>query len=83
MHTEVKLYVQSCKECQRRDSSRPEEASHPTWVALLWQKVGLDVVYMPLCKGYRFLVVARCDLSVWVEAKPLRTISSRAVADCL
>ena len=38
---------------------------------------------MPSCKGYRFLVVARCDLSGWVEAKPLRTLSSRAVADFL
>ena len=35
------------------------------------------------CEGYRFLVVARCDLSGWVEAKPLRTLSSRAVADFL
>ena len=35
------------------------------------------------CKGYRFLVVARCDLSGWVEAKPLRTLSFRAVADFL
>ena len=83
LHAEVKTYVQSCEECQRRDPSRPEEALHPTWVAVLWQKVGLDVVYMPPCEGYRFLVVARCDLSGWVEAKPLRTLSSRAVADFL
>ena len=77
------MYVQSCEEYQRRDPSRSEEALHPTWVAVLWQKVGLDVVYMPLCEGYRFLVVARCDLSGWVGAKPLRTLSSRAVADFL
>lgn len=38
---------------------------------------------MPPCEGYRFLVVARCDLSGWVEAKPLRTLSSRAVTDSL
>ena len=45
--------------------------------------MGLDVVYMPPFEGYRFLVVARCDLSGGVEAEPLRTISSRAVADFL
>ena len=83
LHSEVKAYVQSCQECQRRDPSRPEEALHPTWVALLWQKVGLDVVYMPPCEGFRYLVVARCDLSGWVEAKPLRTLSSKAVAEFL
>ncbi len=41
------------------------------------------MVYMPPCKGYRFLVVARCDLLGWVEDKPLRTFSSRAVLDFL
>ena len=41
----------------------------------------LDVVYMPSCEGYRFLIVACCDLSSWVEAKPLRSLSSLAVAD--
>lgn len=41
-------------------------------------KVGLDVVYMTPCEGYRFLVVAQCDLLGWVEAKPIRTLSSRA-----
>ena len=38
---------------------------------------------MPPCEGFKFLVVARCELSGWVEAKPLRTLSSRAVADFL
>ncbi len=83
LHAEVKVYVQTCDECQRCDSSRSENALHPTWVAVLWQKVGLDVVYIPPCKGYRFLVVASCDLSAWVEAKPLRTLISQAVADFL
>ena len=35
------------------------------------------------CEGYQFLVVARCDLSDWVKAKPLCTLSSRVVADFL
>ncbi len=38
---------------------------------------------MPAFAGYRFLVVANCDLSSWVEAQPLRTLSSQAVADFL
>lgn len=66
-----KSYVQTCEECQRRNSSSLGKALHPTWVTLLWQKVGLDVVYMPPCEGYQFLVVAPCDLSGWVEAKLL------------
>ncbi len=37
----------------------------------------------PPAKVYRFLVVAHCDLSGWVEAKLLPTLSSRSVADFL
>ena len=69
LHVEVKSYVQSYEECQRRDPSRPEEALNRTWVAVLWQKVGLDVVYIPLYEGYKFLVVAHYNLSGWVKAK--------------
>ena len=83
LHIEVKSYVHSCKKSQCRDFSRPEEVFHLTWVALLWQKVGFDVVYIPPCEGYQFFVVAHCDLLGWVEAKPLRTLFSRAVADFL
>ena len=77
------MYVQTCEKCQRCDSSRSEDALYPTWIAVLWQKVGLDVVYIPSCKGYQFLVIAHCDLSAWVEAKPFCTLFSRAVADFL
>lgn len=45
-------YTQRCEESQRRDLSRPEEVLHPTWVAILGQKVGLNVVYMPFAKDY-------------------------------
>lgn len=45
--------------------------------------MGLDVVYMPLCKGYQFLVIACCNSSSWVEAKPLHTLSSQVIADFL
>ncbi len=36
---------------------------------------------MPSCEGFRFLLVARCDLSGWVEVKPLCNFLSRAVAN--
>lgn len=39
------------------------------------------MVYILFCKSYRFLVVAHCDLSEWVETKPLRPLSSWAVTN--
>ena len=38
-------------------------------------------MYIPFCKFYQFFVIAYCDLSDWVEVKPLYTLSSQAVAD--
>lgn len=83
LHVEIKAYEQLYEECQRCNPSWFEEALHLTWVAVLWQKVSFDVVYMPPCKDYQFFVVAHYNLSGWVEAKPLRIFFSRAVADLL
>lgn len=80
LHQEVKNYVQTCEACQKRDPARIEEALHPTWVSLLWSKIGLDVVHMPPSEGKRYLVVARDDLSGWVEARALTSANSVSVA---
>lgn len=76
----VTKYVRSCEECQKRDGRRLEEALHPTWVSVMWQKVCLDIVYMPNIGGYKYLVLARDDLSGWVEGRPLREKTAPAVA---
>lgn len=39
------------------------------------------MVYIPHCKGLQFLVVAHFDLSGWIEAKPLHTLSSKIIVD--
>jgi len=40
----------------------------PTWTVIIWAKIGVDVVYMPLATGgYGFIVFSRDDLSGWVE----------------
>lgn len=41
------------------------------------------MVYIAPLENGSFLVIARCDSSGWVKAIPLRTLSSRAVADLL
>jgi len=76
----VGKYVRGCEECQKRDGRRLEEALHPTWVSIMWQKVCLDIVYMPNVGGYKYLVLARDDLSGWVEGRPLREKTAPAVA---
>ena len=67
----VERYVRTCEECQMRSSRREEETLHPTWVDKRWEKLAVDVVHMPTSHGKSFLVVARSDLSGWVEARAL------------
>jgi len=49
----------------------------------LFEKIGLDVIYMPPCKGKNYLVVARDDLSRWVEARALSSANSAAITNFL
>jgi hypothetical protein len=79
-YEDVKAFVQQCDRCQFRSNLRQEEALHPTWTSALWSKVGLDVVRMPECRGKKYLVMARCDLSGWPEGRALRSADSESVA---
>ena len=73
-------YVKSCEECQLRAPRREEETLHPTWTSGVWEKVGVDVVYMPPNEGKRYIVLARDDFSGWVEGRALGAATSEAVA---
>jgi hypothetical protein len=80
MWQSVKKYVKSCEECQRRATQRQDEELHPTSVDRRWEKVAVDVTNLPKCQGKQYLVVARSDLSGWVEARALASNDSRSVA---
>jgi hypothetical protein len=80
MWQSVKKYVRSCEECQRRATLRQDEELHPTSVDRRWAKVAVDVTNLPKSHGKQYLVVARSDLSGWVEARALRSNDSRSVA---
>ncbi len=48
---------------------------------MVWAKIGMDVVYMPLAPGgYGFIVFARDDLSGWVEGRAIDAANSYNVA---
>ena len=81
MWEDVADYCKSCEVCQKRSQLRYEEPLHPTFSTYVWQKVGVDVVFMPVTKdGYGFIVFARDDLSGWVEARPLKSNNSHEVS---
>ena len=50
----------------------------------MWEKVGVDVVFMPeTSDGYKYIVFARDDLSVWVEGCALKENTAQNVAKFL
>jgi hypothetical protein len=54
---------------------------HPTWSITIWEKVGIDVVYMPWTEdGFGFIVFARDDLGGWVEGRAIKAADSKSVA---
>src|SRR4030095_9040159 len=84
MYEDVANYVKTCEECQKRARMRYEEPLHPTFSRTVWEKVGIDVVFMPETPdGYKYAVFARDDLSAWSEGRALKENNSRNVAKFL
>ncbi|KAE8239698.1 hypothetical protein A4X13_0g8112, partial [Tilletia indica] len=80
MASDVKEWLKTCDPCQRREKGHTQAAIRFTIPPGPGQRWGLDITYMPKALGYRFLVVARDDLSGWVEARPLKRKTARGVA---
>jgi transposase InsO family protein len=84
LYEDVAEYCKTCEECQRRSRVRQEEPLHPTWSVTVFQKVGVDVIYMPAStEGFKYIVFARDDLSGWVEGRAIRENNSAEVAKFL
>ena len=80
LRTDVHHHVSSCHQCQIRSVKKieiPPTVSAPT---TLFQKVYIDVMFMPPSAGYHFIVAARDDLSGVTEVKALRSNNSQNLA---
>ena len=77
-----KEWVRSCLSCQKRDPLVPREIRNPTGESCLFGRVALDACHIKAGK-YKYLIVARDDLSGWVEASPLIKLTASAVSKFL
>jgi hypothetical protein len=80
MYEDIAEWIKTCEECQRRSREKYVEALHPTWSVMVWAKVGVDIVYMPMSGAGNYLILARDDLSGWVEGKALDAANSLNVS---
>ena len=82
MYVDVKDWVKTCEQCEKRVPLRYNEPLKSLTVSHLWQRVGMDISYMPKTEdGYHQLVVAREYLRGWAEARPLKQGTTEKVAD--
>jgi len=83
MYVNVMDWVKTYKQCEKSAPLRYDEPLKRLTVSHLWQRVGMDISYMPKMEdGYHPLVVARKYLSGWAEARPLTQDTLEEVADC-
>ena len=80
MRADVYHHVKSCHECQIRSLKRIEVPLRISTPSILFTKIYIDVMHMPLAKGYRCIVAAKDDLSGTCEARPLRNATAKSLA---
>ena len=74
MFEDIKEYVRSCDNCQRRGSRKNQEPLHPIPVGQPFHQIGIDYVG-PLSisnSGNKYIIVAMDYLTKWPEAKPTK-----------
>jgi hypothetical protein len=80
MRKDIHHHVKSCHECQIRNLKRLEIPLTISAPVSLFAKIYIDIMYMPLAKGYSMIVAAKDDLSGTTEAQPLKNATAKNLA---
>ena len=80
LYKDVEDFVASCVDCQLQSKVRYRDELHPTYPLAIHFQWIIDLVAMPLgLWGMKYLVLAREELSNFVEGRALRTKSTEGV----
>ena len=80
LYKDVKDFLASCVDCQLQSKVRYRDELHPTYPFAIHFQWIIDLVVMPLgLWGMMYLVLAREELSNFVEGRALRTKSTEGV----
>jgi hypothetical protein len=80
LYKDVEEFVASCVACQLQSKIRHRDELHPTYPIAIHFQWMIDLVAMPLAIwGMKYLVLAREELSNFVEGRALRTKSTENV----
>ena len=74
----IRKYVETCEQCQMLSRVQYREELHPTASPIVHGRWFVDVVVMPKAGRFRYLILAREDVTDWVEGRALRDTKTRS-----
>jgi len=77
---DVQHHVQSCHPCQIRSTMKMHIPITVSTPSTIFVKVYIDIMHMPPAQGYKYIVLARDDLSQYVEGRPLKAPTAKALS---
>ena len=77
---DVKWFIQTCHECQVRQTQRFHIPPTIPIIGGLFRKVHIDTMLMPCSGSYRYIVQARCALTAYPEWRMLRSENSTTLS---
>ena len=79
-YLEIREYVESCQVCQYYSKVKHRDELCPTYPLSLHFQWSIDIVYMPRgLRGLRFLVLAREELSSYLEGRALKSNKAKEI----
>src|SRR6201988_4389592 len=82
IYRDVKEYVKTCEECQKRQKGKRSEPLHPIQVGRAFECIGIDLVrLLPITnQNNRYIIVATDYLTRWPEAHAVPDAGANTLA---
>lgn len=83
MRKDIKNWVKVCDQCQRNKVVRHTKGQLQSIVEpdCRFHKIHMDMVHLPYCQGYKYILSIIDRFSRWPEAIPLKSITTEEIID--